>query len=78
MEFTDAMIEQLMKNFQAQANVTPKMEKAISGIVESSRCVILRYRLASLLSDKRIIANLINEDCLYFLKDSSYGRHELL
>lgn len=77
MEFTDTMIEQLMKSFQAQSNVTPKMEMAISRIVESSRCVILRYRLASLLSDKRIVSNLINEDCLYFLKDSSYGRHEL-
>lgn len=78
MELTDPMIEHLVKSFQSQTNVTTKMERAISTIVESSQSVILRYRLASLLSDKRIIAKLINGDCLYYLKDSNYGRSEIL
>lgn len=78
MELTDDMIEHLVKNFQSQWNVTLKMEKAISTIVELSQSVTLRYKLASLLSDKRIIANLINGDCLYYLKDANYGHNEIL
>lgn len=79
MELTDDMIEHLVKNFlQFQTTITGKMEKAISTIVEMSQSITLRYKLASLLSDKRIIANLINGDCLYYLKDTNYGRSEIL
>lgn len=79
MEITDDMIEHLVKNFlQLQINVTPNMEKAMSTIIEMVQSVTLRYRLASLLSDKRIIATLINGDCLYYLKDTNYGRNETL
>lgn len=79
MELTDDMIEHLVKNFlQLQSDVTPKMETAISIIIEMIQSVTLRYKLASLLSDKRIIATLINGDCLYYLKDTHYGRNETL
>lgn len=79
MELTDEMIENLTKNFlQPQTVVTAKMERAISSIVELVQSVTLRYKLASLLSDKRIIANLINGDCLYYLKDTNYGRNETI
>lgn len=79
MEITDDMIEHLVKNFlQLQINITPTMEKAMSTIIEMVQSVTLRYRLASLLSDKRIIATLINGDCLYYLKDTNYGRNETL
>ncbi|XP_031632932.1 spatacsin [Contarinia nasturtii] len=78
-ELTDDMIEHLVKNFlQTQSNATPKMEKAISTIIELVQSVTLRYKLASLLSDKRTIATLINGDCLYYLKDTNYGRNETL
>lgn len=79
MELTDEMIEHLVKNYlQSQATVTAKMEKAISTIVEMSQSITLRYKLASLLSDKPIIDKLFNGDCLYYLKDTNYGRIEVL
>lgn len=77
MELSDDMIEHLVKNFiQTQTNITQKMEKSMSTIIEMVQSVTLRYRLASLLSDKRTIATLINGDCLYYLKDTNYGRNE--
>lgn len=80
MELTDDMIEHLVKNFLSftQLRATPKMEKAISTILEMVQSVTLRYKLASLLCDKRGIAGLINGDCLYYLKDTNYGRNETL
>lgn len=77
MELADDMIEHLVKNFiQMQQSATTKMEKAISTIIEMVQSVTLRYRLASLLGDKRAIATMINGDCLYYLKDTNYGRNE--
>lgn len=79
MELSDDMIEHLVKNYiQTQTNITTRMEKAMSTIIEMVQSVTLRYRLASLLSDKRTIATLINGDCLYYLKDTNYGRNESL
>lgn len=79
MELTDDMIEHLVKHFlHSQPNASAKMEKAVSTIIEMVQSVTLRYKLASLLSDKRIIATLINGDCLYYLKDTNYGRNETL
>ncbi|XP_055311007.1 spatacsin [Sitodiplosis mosellana] len=79
MELSDDMIENLVKNFlQLQSSATSKMEKAISIILEMVQSVTLRYKLASLLCDKRGIAGLINGDCLYYLKDTNYGRNETL
>lgn len=79
MELSDEMIEHLVKNFiQMQQNATSKMEKSISTIIEMVQSVTLRYKLASLLGDKRAIATMINGDCLYYLKDTAYGRNESL
>lgn len=79
MELSDDMIENLVKNFlQLQSSVTPKMEKSISTILELVQSVTLRYKLASLLCDKRAIDGVINGDCLYYLKDTNYGRNETI
>lgn len=76
-ELPDDMVEIIVNNFlQMSATATTKMEKSVSAIVEMVQSVTLRYKLASLLSDKRIIANLINEESLYYLKDTNYGRNE--
>ncbi|XP_037034806.1 spatacsin [Bradysia coprophila] len=73
---TDEMIENLVKNFQIQTNITAKMEQHISNLVEMVESVTMRYRLASLLGLKRLIAQLINENSLFYLKDTNYGRNE--
>lgn len=79
MELTDDMIEHLIKNFlQSQPNTSAKMEKAVTTIIEMVQSVTLRYKFASLLCDKHIIAALINSECLYYLKDTNYGRNEVL
>lgn len=63
-------------SFQIQTNVTVKMEQNISNLVELVESVTVRYRLASLLGLKRLVAQLINENSLYYLKDTNYGRSE--
>lgn len=63
-------------SFQVQTNVTMKMEQHISNLVEMVDSVTVRYRLASLLGLKRLVAQLINENSLYYLKDTNYGRSE--
>lgn len=52
------------------------MEQHISNLVEMVDSVTVRYRLASLLGLKRLIAQLINENSLFYLKDTNYGRNE--
>lgn len=79
MDLSEDMIEVIVKNFMQQtavAPVTARMEQSLSTIVEMVESVTLRYKLASLLSDKRIIANLINDRSLYYLKDTNYGRSD--
>lgn len=79
MELNEDMIEVMVKNFMQQTATTPattQMEQNISNIVEMVESVTLRYKLASLLSDKRIIANLINDRSLFYLKDTNYGRND--
>lgn len=77
MELSDDMIETMTKNFlQSKRQITTKMEHAISIIIEMVQSVTLRYKLASLMSEKRIIANLINGETRYYLKDTNYGRNE--
>lgn len=81
MELTDDMIEHLVKTYlqyQLSNAITSKIEKSISTVIEMVQSVTLRYKLASLVGDKRIIASLINGDCLYYLKDTDYGRNEKL
>lgn len=60
-----------------QTNVTVKMEQQISSLVEMVESVTMRYRLASLLGLKGLIAKLINENSLFYLKDTNYGKNEL-
>ena len=59
-------------------NVTSKMEQQIATLIEMIDSVTLRYKLASLLGLKNILANLINEPSNYYLKDTDYGRNEIL
>lgn len=77
MELTEPMIEAMVKNFQHQTNVTRSMERCIATLVEMVQTVTLRYKLASQLGLKRCIANLINDQSLYYLKDTNYGRNEI-
>lgn len=63
-------------SFQNQTNVTKKMEQHISNLVEMVDSVTVRYRLASLLGLKPLIAQLINENSLFYLKDANYGRND--
>lgn len=79
MDLSEDMIEVIVKSYMQQTAVlvvTPQMEQRVSHIVEMVESVTLRYKLASLLSDKRIIATLINDRSLYYLKDTNYGRCE--
>lgn len=76
MQLTEPMIELLVKQFQHQVGVTPRMELAIGRLVELVETVTLRYRLASVLGLKRCVAALINDHSLYYLKDMNYGRRE--
>lgn len=50
------------------------MEQNISTLIEMVESVALRYKLASVLGLKKIIATLINDQCSYYLKDTNYGR----
>lgn len=70
-------IDRLISSFQIQTNVTAKMEQHIANLVEMVESVTVRYRLASLLGLKRLVAQLINENSLFYLKDTNYGRNEL-
>lgn len=76
MQLTEPMIELLVKQFQHQVDVTPRMEMAIGRLVELVETVTTRYRLASVLGLKRCVAALINDHSLYYLKDMNYGRRE--
>lgn len=53
------------------------MENSISNVILSVKSVTLKYKLASLLGLKRIIADLINEQSLFYLKDTNYGRNDV-
>lgn len=60
--------------FQHQSNYSKAMEQNISTLIEMVDSVSLRYKLASVLGLKKIIATLINDQCSYYLKDTNYGR----
>lgn len=53
------------------------MEQNISTLIEMIDSVSLRYKLASILGLKKIIANLINDQSAHYLKDTNYGRIEI-
>lgn len=54
------------------------MELAIIQVIQLIDSISLRYKLASLLGLKKVIADLINDQSLYYLKDTDYGRNELI
>lgn len=58
-------------------NVTPAMEENMSHVVELVQSISLRYKLASLLGFRKIVTALINDQSLYYLKDTNYGRNEI-
>ncbi|EDO63575.1 AGAP008242-PA, partial [Anopheles gambiae str. PEST] len=70
---TDGMIETLVKLFQLEPSLTPRMEQAIGTFIDRIHSVTLKYRLASLLGLKKTIHGLINGGAVYYLKDTNYG-----
>ena len=78
MPITDAMIESLVKNFQMETNINKKMEASISKLIDMLSTATLKYKLASLLGLKRIVNELINSPALYYLRDTDYGRSDVL
>ncbi|XP_050076424.1 uncharacterized protein LOC126563760 [Anopheles maculipalpis] len=74
---TDAMIEMLVKLFQLEPNLTPRMEQAIGTFIDRIQSVTLKYRLSSLLGLKKTIHGLINGGAVYYLKDTNYGKNDV-
>lgn len=83
MELTEDMIELIVKSFvQRPATMVlpspvPDIEERLSVIVDMVETVTLRYKLASVLSDKRIIGKLLNDESASYLRDTNYGRNEI-
>lgn len=53
------------------------MERNLSNLVERIQSTILRYKMASILGLKGILAGLINDHSLHYLKDTNYGKVEI-
>uniref|UniRef100_A0A182Q242 Spatacsin C-terminal domain-containing protein n=1 Tax=Anopheles farauti TaxID=69004 RepID=A0A182Q242_9DIPT len=75
---TDGMIETLVKLFQLEPQLTPRMEQAIATFIDRIQSVTLKYRLASLLGLKKTIHGLINGGAVYYLKDTNYGKNDVV
>uniref|UniRef100_A0A182NU39 Spatacsin_C domain-containing protein n=1 Tax=Anopheles dirus TaxID=7168 RepID=A0A182NU39_9DIPT len=71
---TDGVIETLVKLFQLEPHLTPRMEQAIATFIDRIQSVTLKYRLSSLLGLKKTIHGLINSGAVYYLKDTNYGK----
>ncbi|XP_053673730.1 uncharacterized protein LOC128723991 [Anopheles nili] len=74
---TDGMIEMLVKIFQLEPHLTPRMELAIGTFIERIQSVTLKYRLSSLLGLKKTTHGLINGGAVYYLKDTNYGKNDV-
>uniref|UniRef100_A0A182PCL7 Spatacsin_C domain-containing protein n=1 Tax=Anopheles epiroticus TaxID=199890 RepID=A0A182PCL7_9DIPT len=74
---TDRMIETLVKLFQLEPHLTPRMEQAIGTFIDRIQSATLKYRLASLLGLKKTIHGLINGGAVYYLKDTNYGKNDV-
>uniref|UniRef100_A0A182W6T0 Spatacsin_C domain-containing protein n=1 Tax=Anopheles minimus TaxID=112268 RepID=A0A182W6T0_9DIPT len=74
---TDGMIETLVKLFQLEPSLTPRMEQAIGTFIDRIQSVTLKYRLSSLLGLKKTIHGLINGGAVYYLKDTNYGKNDV-
>lgn len=78
-ELSDEMIENILKNYLlSKEKITASSEAAMAVIIEMVQNITLRYKLASLFSGKKIIENLLNSEALYYLKDTNYGRNEMI
>lgn len=79
MDLSDNIVENIIRNFQQYAlnvnlTMTTKMELCLEDLVRRIQSVTLKYKMASLLSFKKVIMSLINDHTLYYLKDSNYGK----
>lgn len=82
MDLSDTVIENIIRNFQLYAPsvnlaITAKMEICLEDLVRRIQSITLKYKMASLLSFKKLIMGLINDHTLYYLKDSNYGKLDL-
>lgn len=70
--------ENVVKMVQSEnIKLSVENESAITNIIQNVNSVILKYKLASFLGLKKIIADLINDQSLYYLKDADYGRQKI-
>lgn len=70
--------ENIVKMVQAEnIKLSVESEIAVANIIQNISSVILKYKLASVLGIKRIVAELINDQSLYYLKDAEYGRKKI-
>lgn len=70
--------ENIVKMVQAEnIKLSVESEQAVVNVIQNISSVILKYKLASLLGLKKIIADLINDQSLYYLKDTDYGRQKI-
>lgn len=53
-----------------------QMEENLAQLIDFVKSITLKYKLASLLSLKSTVMSLINEQTMYYLKDTDYGRNE--
>lgn len=82
MDLNDSTIENIIRNFQMYAQsvnltISDRMEENLEDLVRRIQSVSLKYKMASLLSFKKIITGLINDHTLYYLKDSNYGKIDI-
>lgn len=82
MDLSDNIIENIIRNFQLHAQsvnltISNKIENNLEDLVRRIQSVTLKYKMASLLSFKKIIMGLINSHTLYYLKDSNYGKLDI-
>lgn len=82
MDLSDTIIESIIRSFQQYAHsvnltITTKIELCLEDLVRRIQSVTLKYKMASLLSFKKILMGLINDHTLYYLKDSNYGKLDI-
>ncbi|XP_055839767.1 spatacsin [Episyrphus balteatus] len=79
MHISDSIIENVVKGFQLYSVGNPtnrQMEENLCALVEHVQSIALKYKLASLLNMKSTVMSLLNEQTVYYLKDTNYGRNE--
>lgn len=82
MDLSDTIIKNIIRNFQQYSQnvnlaITTKIELCLEDLVHRIQSITLKYRMASLLSFKKIVMSLINDHTLYYLKDSNYGKLDI-